>query len=321
MRSSEATALADRHPALVARLHRRSCCQAWGLDERGFARTLERVARHRFGDLFAEAPELESYLESLHLEDLALVAACLDGRDAAWEHLVSVYRRDLRQASRAIAGESGVEIADSIFAELYGLDELDGERRSLLRYFHGRSRLSTWLRTVLAQRHIDRVRAARRLEPLDEAMLEARADAGEDRYRADPPEPATERYVAAFRSALTKAVSALDPRQRQRLAWYYSHRLTLAEIGRLLGEHEATVSRKLERARRDLRSSVESTLRQRYHYSDAEVARCLELGLTPAEADIGRFFAAAEPVPSADASPARPSRGPSAAGRASPSQG
>ena len=319
MRSSEAAALAGRHPTLVARLHRRSCAQTWGLDEGAFAHTLERVARHRFGDDWETAPELGTYLESLHLEDLALVAACLGGRDAAWEHLVSVYRRDLRQAARAIAGEFGVEMADTIFAELYGLDEQDGERRSLLRYFHGRSRLSTWLRTVLAQRHVDRLRAERRLEPLDETTLEARAEVGEN--RSDPPEPHRDRYVAAFRSALAAAVSALEAGQRQRLAWYYAHRLTLAEIGRLLGEHEATVSRKLERARRDLRSSVERALRQRHHYSDAEVARCLELGLTPAEADIGRFFAAVEPASAAGSSPPQASQGPSPAGRASSTQG
>jgi len=202
---------------------------------------------------------------------------------------------------------------------LYGLDEQDGERRSLLRYFHGRSKLSTWLRTVLAQRHVDRLRAERRLEPLDETTLEAHAEVGE--ASSDPPEPHRDRYVAAFRSALAAAVSTLDAAQRQRLAWYYAHRLTLAEIGRLLGEHEATVSRKLDRARRDLRSSVERALHERHRFSDAEVARCLELGLVPAEADIGRFFAAVEPVPATVDSPPRTAHGPTPAERASSSQG
>ena len=46
------------------------------------------------------------------------------------------------------------------------MGERDGARQSLFRYFHGRSKLSTWLRAVLAQRHIDRLRAGRKLDPL-----------------------------------------------------------------------------------------------------------------------------------------------------------
>ena len=59
-------------------------------------------------------------------------------------------------------GGGARELADSIYADLFGLQERDGERRSLFRYFHGRSSLATWLRAVLAQRQVDRVRATRR---------------------------------------------------------------------------------------------------------------------------------------------------------------
>jgi hypothetical protein len=47
------------------------------------------------------------------------------------------------------------------------------------------------------------------------------------------------------------------------MAYHYVHELTLAEIGRLFGEHEATVSRKLEKARKRLRAAIEEGLRQR----------------------------------------------------------
>ncbi len=52
------------------------------------------------------------------------------------------------------------------------------------------------------------------------------------------------------------------PRDRLRLAYYYVDDLTLAQIGKLLGEHEATVSRKLERTRADLKRCVEVALRE-----------------------------------------------------------
>jgi len=44
------------------------------------------------------------------------------------------------------------------------------------------------------------------------------------------------------------------------LACYYVDQLTLAEIGRTLGEHESTVSRQLDRIRRELREAVTQTL-------------------------------------------------------------
>ena len=46
--------------------------------------------------------------------------------------------------------------------------------RSLFRYFHGRSSLTTWLRAVLAQRYVDRLRTIRRTEALpDEESADA----------------------------------------------------------------------------------------------------------------------------------------------------
>src|SRR6202035_4013845 len=102
-----------------------------------------------------------------------LATACMEDRAAAWEHFVNAYRPYLRAAAAAVlrcgsASPEARELADSLFAELYGL--ADGTRgdRSLFRYFHGRSSLKTWLRAVLAQRHIDVIRAGRRFASLED---------------------------------------------------------------------------------------------------------------------------------------------------------
>ena len=128
-------------------------------------------------------------------------------------------------------------------------------RPSLFRYFHGRSTLATWLRSVLAQRHIDRVRAGRRFEPLPEedepGTLAATA------VTSDPEERPCAQMV---RAALAAAIAGLPPRDRLRLGWYYAQQMTLAEIGRALKEHEATVSRHLSRTRKDLRAGIERAL-------------------------------------------------------------
>src|SRR5205085_3179595 len=132
-----------------------------------------------------------------------------------------------------------------------------------------RSSLATWLRAVLSQRYVDRLREGRRLEALpDESMTAAPAAA-----RSSEAEHA--RFAIALRDALTATVAALAPRDRLRLGCYYAQDLTLAAIGRLLGEHEATVSRHLTRTRREIRRDVEARLRADHGLDEPAVAECL----------------------------------------------
>ena len=62
-------------------------------------------------------------------------------------------------------------------------------------------------------------------------------------------------------AALTHSIEKLAPRDRLRLAAYYADGATLAEIGKMLGEHEATVSRHLARVRKELRVEMEGELK------------------------------------------------------------
>ena len=213
--------------------------------------------------------ELERQLASLHLEDLALACACADGHDGAWEYFVREHRPLLYRAADAIDPTGGSrELADSLYGELFGLVERGGERRSLFEYFHGRSSLGTWLRAVLAQRHVDRVRSSRRFESLPVE------DTPASRTQTRPHQPHALRYVQLMRRAVTAAVARLTPKDRLRLGYYYAHELTLAQIGRALNEHEATVSRNLARARREIRSDVERQLRDEEHMSASEIDEC-----------------------------------------------
>src|SRR4029453_13092988 len=83
--------------------------------------------------------------------------------------LVAEYRPLLYRSADALDARGGArELADSLYADLYGIAAKDGSRRSLFRYFHGRSSLATWLRSVLAQRYVDSMRSRRRLDALSE---------------------------------------------------------------------------------------------------------------------------------------------------------
>jgi RNA polymerase sigma-70 factor, ECF subfamily len=260
-----------RHDVL-ARLYRQAQASKWGVSEAVFAAALERSAAKAFPDAASDAQAVERYCSGLHLEDLALACACAEGIDAAWEHFVLVFRPVLYRAAGALDPSGGArEHADSLYADLFGLQEREGERRSLFRYFHGRSSLSTWLRAVLSQRHIDGIRSQRRLTSLDDEESAATVAVS-----AAPADPDASRFRGLITQALLHCLAALSDRDRLRLACYYREDLTLAQTGRLLREHEATVSRQLARTRKAIREEVERYLRHEHRLDEADIARCFE---------------------------------------------
>jgi RNA polymerase sigma-70 factor, ECF subfamily len=288
--------------ALVDSLYAKSSASRWDLSQAQFHAAVTRSVRKHFACGTLTPARLEEYLAALHLEDLTLAAACVSGCEAAWEHFVAVYRGYLRAAAAAVLrrhadSPEAQELADSLFAEVYGLADGKTGERSLFRYFHGRSSLKTWLRAVLAQRHIDAVRAGRRFVSVDDG--ETVRESFEPRrvlFLESPADPHRERYLKIFRRALDVALARLDPRDSERLRLYYAEEQTLADIGRHLGEHESSVSRHLERIRRDLRRIVEEMLREgqapangfagETGLSDAEIVLCFEYAAEEAPIDL-----------------------------------
>jgi RNA polymerase sigma-70 factor, ECF subfamily len=268
------------------RLYARSGADRWQVSAERLHLAVERSLDHRFSGAATEA-DAAVYLESLHADDLALACACIDGHDGAWEHFIRELRPQLYHAARTIAGDDGRELADSLYGELFGLPGKDGIRRSLLAHYHGRSRLITWLRSVLVQRHIDRVRATRRLEPLDDE------DSGVSTHAAADQDPERDSLVGHAQRALDAGIDALEAKDRLRLRLYYGQDMTLAAIGRVLGEHEATVSRKLDKARRTLRAEVERALAAQ-GLAPAAIARAFELAADAPDLQLDRLLARAE---------------------------
>jgi len=284
-------------PAQLEWLYAQSTAGRWGLSRERFAAFLERSAEKLLASGNLAPEKLQEYLASLHLEDLGLAAACMENCEPAWEHFVSAYRPYLRAAAAAVlrcssASPEACELADSLFAELYGLADGARRERSLFRYFHGRSSLKTWLRAVLAQRHIDAIRAGRRFESLEDDESKPAAHKIPPPVSVQPADPHRERYSALFVRALQTAIAALDARDEQRLRLYYAQGQTLAEIGRQLAEHESSVSRNLDRIRLTLRRAVEETLRNGCPAANGFAA---ELGLSDAQISLCFEYASADP--------------------------
>jgi RNA polymerase sigma factor (sigma-70 family) len=292
--------MAAASPAKIDWLFAQSKAGRWGLSRERFAASLQRSAEKRLASGNLRPEKVEEYFAALHLVDLGLATACMENSEPAWEHFVAEYRPYLRAAAAAVlrcssASPEACELADSLFAELYGLADGARRERSLFRYFHGRSSLKTWLRAVLAQRHIDALREGRRFESLDD---EGTKPPGAQLIQKiphavslPPADPHRDRYSTLFVRALEAAIAALDERDEQRLRLYYAEEQTLAEIGRHLGEHESSVSRNLDRIRLALRRTVEETLQNGCPAANGFAA---ELGLSEAQISLCFEYASAD---------------------------
>jgi RNA polymerase sigma-70 factor (ECF subfamily) len=238
-------------PVLTLRaLYEKSGGERYGLTLQAFEVVLEQVAV-KYVPEASQQQKLE-FWRDLKLEELALARACAAGHDAAWQAFLTRFREKLYDIGRGITKEdsSARDLADSLYADLYGTSERDGRRVSRLNFYMGRGSLEGWLRTVLAQEFVNRYRKTKRLVSLEEqaedgVQFSAAAPTG-------PPSPLDSRLGAA----LDEALGQLADEDRLVLASYYLDDRTLTEIGRVVGVHESTISRRLEKLLKTLRKQV-----------------------------------------------------------------
>lgn len=234
-----------------------------GIGKEDFERLLLGIGRrYRFGHPekpATQAGEQVRFLRGLRLEDLLLAYACAQGSEIAWERFLLLYRETLYQAGYSIAGSDslGRELADSLYADLFGLREKEGERQSPLRHYHGRGPLAAWLRSVLAQRYVDHYRRHRRETPLDEHEEPVAATNVQTAPAGD-----SGTGGAILRKAVEDALHELNPEERFLLTAYYLDGRTLRELAPLLMTHPSTVHRRLERLTEQLRKHILKGLRQ-----------------------------------------------------------
>src|SRR6266852_4535856 len=216
----------------------------FGLSREHFVAILRQIAAKYLPASAVEGEAAELYA-SLRVEELTLARACAAGHERAWEIFMARYREKLYDIAAYIAKESSAarELADSLYADLYGTTTRDGQRVSKLASYGGRGSLEGWLRTVLAQEYVNRYRRTKRLVSLDEESEEGA------QFRAPEPEDVSSgnrrRDSAALESATDEALAGLSGEERAILSAYYLDERTLAEIARMLGVHESTVSRKV----------------------------------------------------------------------------
>ena len=271
---------------LLAELHAKAGCDKVGLTLESFGMVLREVgAKHGT----VSQSELRTFFLSLRVDELALARACAAGNNAAWEVFLTRYREKLYLAALRIAREDSAahELADTLYADLYGTNTRDGQRVSKLASYTGRGSLEGWLRTVLAQEYVNRYRRTKRLVSLEEESEEG------VQFQAPNPEP--EPFSdARLTQATDEVLASLSGEDRLVLSSYYLDGRTLAEVARMLGVHESTISRKVDKLAKLLRKQIIAALGRR-GMSRRQAEEALEVDVRDLQMDIRRSLAQESP--------------------------
>lgn len=272
---------ADR---LLARATNRRSLDRDAVGTRLRTATEKYVLKH---DPAADAAAIASFLDGLHADDLLLVMACERGDQNAWTDLFEGYGATVRSAARSASSTESMadDLAQSIWAELHGLKAReDGLPAGKLAYYSGAGSLGGWLRAVVGQLAIDQHRKQAKIVQTEEdadldrlALADGEPDGVHPFQTAASPEDLLSRDLAGadVEKALGQALAELADEDRLLMKLYYFDGLRLREAGAVLGVHEATASRRLNRIHGEVRQRVEAILMKEHGWTKSEAARSL----------------------------------------------
>jgi RNA polymerase sigma-70 factor (ECF subfamily) len=151
--------------------------------------------------------------------------------------------------------------------------------------YGGRGPLGAWIRAAAMRVAIDLKRSAAPALASDDLLGD---------LVSGEPDPALRHlktlYRADFQQALADALAALPDRQRAVLRLHHVDGLRLAEIGRLYGVHESTVSRWVTRAAEEVADQTRRRLTDRLSLSGSSVDSLARLVRSQLDLSIARIL-------------------------------
>src|SRR5437868_1697477 len=120
-------AWASALPAAAAELFHHCAAQKFGISQEGGQQILFEVGC-KYLSPADSSDRARSFFAALRLDELVLARACAAGNDAAWDEFLLRYREKLYSMAHHIAREdsSARELADSLYADLFGTSMRDG---------------------------------------------------------------------------------------------------------------------------------------------------------------------------------------------------
>jgi RNA polymerase sigma-70 factor, ECF subfamily len=202
----------------------------------------------------------------LHLTDLYLACACLQGYPAALKELESLLQT-VPAIVRSLSPDRGFadDVRSTIAEEL--LTSAHGKTPKLARY-HGQGSLRGWFtvvvqRTALAMKH-----AGAAMQPV--ASMEDFSDLLAVRF-----EPEIEllrgRFLPQLKAAMREAAKQLSTRQRTVLRLSLVERISMQKIAACYGVNQSTVSRWISDASEELSGNVRASLHRNCDLQDSEL--------------------------------------------------
>jgi RNA polymerase sigma-70 factor (ECF subfamily) len=179
--------------------------------------------------------------------DADLLAAARRGDRAAIEVLVARYQARVFRFGVRMCGnpdDAGDVAQETLLAMARSLER-----------FRGDAELSTWLYTI-ARRFCVKARRRRVADPVREESLESLAPDERESLAAPVRDPERELQSRQMADALTAALAALPPAQREVLILRDMEGLTAPEVGKVLGLGVAAVKSRLHRARQAVQAEL-----------------------------------------------------------------
>lgn len=177
-------------------------------------------------------------------EDATLVAAAASGDAAAFRALVDRHLSGVLAVARRM-------LRDDAEAEDVAQEAMLRMWRSAESLEVGPQGLRPWLRRVVSNLCVDRMRAGRRVTVVEEVPERA--------------EPATQHSDLEARDTSQRvdaALKALPDRQRTALTLFHYEGLSQIEVGQIMGISDEAVESLLARARRSLKTALRDELRE-----------------------------------------------------------
>jgi RNA polymerase sigma-70 factor, ECF subfamily len=246
------------YPPYFAGLYERSEASKFKLTFLEFSEILQDVSE-AYVPAGTSPAQRAAFHYGLRLTELAMARACAQGSQPAWDYFLSQHRQKLYGAASLITKDASVarELVDSLCSELFGIRESeDGRRLSKFQSYTGRGSLDGWLRALVAREYVNRYRKQRRFVSFDEYLSGNKYNSAGDLIEAAAVDVRLEQ-------AVDECLLGLPSEDRLILASYYLDGHKLAEIARMLGIHESTVSRKLDKMTASLRKQIVRRLRKR----------------------------------------------------------
>ncbi|MBX3228643.1 MAG: sigma-70 family RNA polymerase sigma factor [Labilithrix sp.] len=243
----------------------RAAWPAWpGADDAAFARFVD--------DLQAGAAEPVP-LGELRAPDLWLAFHAGRGVAAAVAALDASCFADLHVVLRARRADPA-EAEEVVQRLRHRLLVAEPGQPSRILTYGGRGELRAWVRVAAVRAWLN----LKREKPPGAASAESAEDALVTEAAGDLElELLKGKYRETFRRVFLEAVDALAPSTRLLLKLHYLDRLSMEEVGKVLGVHRLTVLRRLERARLELSEGTKERLETELRLAPTEVESLLRL--------------------------------------------